>query len=139
MRTVAGLVQAPAAAVTPADLVVVRPLDALGYIAKAEQGDHRAILVMIAVNEALQVIDDALPRSPLMCAACPQPLLPGVKCAIVVTLPEREGVGRGTALAICRRCATSRADVHRKAVTALRKEALGLRVVEGPHVREARA
>ena len=138
MRTAAGLVQAPTAAATPADLVVVCPLDALGYIAKAEHGDHRAMLVMTAVNEALQVIDDALPRSPLLCATCPQPLLPGVRCAIVVTLPEREGVGRGLALAVCRRCATSRVDVHRKAVRALRQEALGLRVVEGLHAREER-
>jgi len=133
VRTAAGLVQASAAVVTPANLIVCRPVDVLGFIAKAEHGDHRAMLIMIAVNEALHVIDDALPRSPLMCAACPQALLPGVRCAIVVTLPEREGVGRGTALAICRRCATSRADVHRKAVTALRKEALGLRVVEVTH------
>ena len=133
MRTAAGLVQAPTAATAPADLIVVRPLDALGYIAKAKQGDHRALLVMVAVDAALQVIDAALPRSPLLCAACPQPLLPGIRCAIIVTLPEGEGGGRGSALAVCRRCAPSLADLHRKAFTALRKEALGLRVVEAAH------
>ncbi|MGI4976250.1 MAG: hypothetical protein ACRYG6_04825 [Janthinobacterium lividum] len=133
MRTEHGLVQAPTAAIWTTDLLVVCPLDALGYIAKAEQGDRCASLLMAAVNEALHVIDDALPRSPLMCAACPQQLLPGVRCAIVVTLPEREGIGRGAALAVCRQCATSRADVHRKAVMALRIEALGLRVIDSAH------
>lgn len=133
MRTADGLVQAPTTAIWTTDLIVVRPFDARGYIAQAEQGDLRAKLVMVAVDEALHVIDDALPRSPLLCATCPQVLFPGVKCALVVTLPEREGARRGVALAICHRCAASQAAVHRKAVMALRIEALGLRVFVSAH------
>ena len=137
MRTAAGLVQAPTAAVTPADLVVCRPIDVFNLIPSAEQGDHRAARTVAAVNAALQVIDTALRRrSPLLCATCPQPLLPGVKCAIVLTLPECGTVGHGLALAVCRYCATGRAEIHRKAVLALRQEALGLRVIEGLHPRK---
>jgi hypothetical protein len=139
VRSSAGFVQVPGEMVAVVDLVVVRPPDALGFIAAAARGDRHAARVMLALNDALHLVDAAPRRSPLLCATCPQVLRAGVRCSFVISLPEDERATHGLALAICRRCGTSRAEVRRKAIAALRTEMLGLRVVEVTHPRGGRA
>ncbi len=139
MSTRAAFLHASAEMVAAVDLVVCRPVDALGFIRAAARGDRRAARVMTAVDDALHQLDAAPPRSPLLCAACPQPLRPGTAYSFVVHLPVDERTPYGFALGICRRCATSRAEVRRKAVAALRVEMPGLRVVEATHASGGRA
>lgn len=140
MRTAAGLVQASAPVVTAADLIVVRPLDALRYIAQAERGDRLAACVMVALNHALRQIDAAPgPEPAVACCGCSQPIRTGVRCSFVLSLSQDGGAAYGTALVVCRRCAIARTEVRRKAIVALRRAVPGLRVVETTHANGGRA
>lgn len=125
--------------VVVADLVVVRPPDFLGFVADAARGNRRAARVIAAVNDALIRLDAAPPQSALLCAACPRVLRPDVGCSFVVSVSEDERTPYRFALAVCRRCATSRAEVRRKAIAGLRMEMPGLRVVEATHLCGGRA
>ena len=135
----AAFVHEPAETIAASALIVVRPIDALGFIAAMARGDRHAARVMHAVNESLHQLDAAPRHAPLLCAACPDPLRPNKACSFVVHLPMDARLPFGFALAVCRRCATSRADVRRKAIAALRTEMPGLRVVEPTHANGGRA
>jgi hypothetical protein len=139
VSTRAAFLHPAAEMVAVADLVVCRPVDALGFIKAAARGDRRAARVMSAVDDVLHQLDAAPPRSPLLCATCPEPLRPGTAYSFVVHLPADERAPYGFALGVCRRCATSRAEVRRKAIAALRVEMPGLRVVEATHSDGGRA
>ncbi len=139
MRPRAAFLHAPGETIAVTDLVICRPPDALRFIADAARGDRHAARVLVAVNDALHRLDAAPPKAPMLCAACPAPLRPGVPYSFVLHLPADERVPYGFALAVCRRCATSRAEIRRKAVAALRTELPGLRVVEATHASGGRA
>lgn len=131
--------RAPAETIAAADLVICRPPDAIRFIAEAARGDRHAARVLLGVNDALHQLDAAPRKAPLLCASCPAPIRPEVACSFVLHLPEDQRVLYAFALGICRRCGTSRADVRRKAVLALRRELPDLRVVEPTHASGGRA
>ena len=139
MTARAAFLHAPGETIAAADLVVCRPIDALGFIAAMTRGDRRAARIMFAVNDSLHRLDAAPRQSPMLCAACPAPLRPDKACSFVVHLPEDERTPYGFALAVCRRCGTGRAEIRRKAIAALRVELPGLRVVEPTHASGGRA
>ncbi len=130
---------APGETVAVEALTICRPPDALRFIADAARGDRHAARVLVAVNDALHRLDAAPRRSPMLCAACPAPIRPEVSCSFVLHMPEDERVLYNFALGICRRCGTSRADVRRRAVQALRRELPDLRLVGLTHVCGGRA
>jgi hypothetical protein len=131
--------QAPPDVISDAEIIVCRPPDALGFIADAARGDRHAARVLVSVNDLLNRLDAAPHRPSLVCAGCQQPIRPGVACSFVMWLPEDESVPCGLVAAVCRRCATSRAQVRRKALAALKVEMPGLRVVEATHGNGGRA
>ncbi|MGI4939286.1 MAG: hypothetical protein ACRYHQ_01735 [Janthinobacterium lividum] len=139
MKQRATFLPAPGETIAAADLVVVRPIDALGFIAAMARGDRHAARLMRAVDHALHRLDAAPRKSPLLCAACPDALRPDKACSFVVHLSADERLPFGFALAVCRRCATSRADIRRKAIVALRTELPDLRVVDATHASGGRA
>lgn len=139
MRARAAFLHAPGATIATADLVVCRPPDALRFLADAAHGDRHAARVLTAVDDALHQLDAAPRKAPLLCASCPEPIRPEVACSFVLHLPEDERTLYAFALGICRRCGTSRTEVRRRAVLALRRELPDLRVVETTHASGGRA
>jgi len=122
-----------------ADLVICRPPDALRFVAEAARGDRHAARVLVVVNDALHRLDAAPRKAPLLCASCPAPIRPEVACSFVLSLPQDERVLYAFALGICRRCGTSRVEVRRRAVLALRRELPNLHLVDLTHASGGRA
>ena len=139
MTARAAFFHSPAETIAVADLTICRPPDGLRFLADAARGDRHAARVLAGVNDLLHQLDAAPRRAPLLCASCPAPIRPELSCSFVLHLPEDQRVLYAFALGICRRCGTSRAEVRRRAVLALRRELPGLRVVEPTHASGGRA
>lgn len=135
----AAFFHASAATIEAADLIVCRQPDALRFLVEAARGSRHTAWVLTAVDDVLHQLDAASRRAPLLCASCPTPIQPEVACAFVLHLPEDQWVLYAFAPGICWRCGTSRAEVRRQAVLALRRELPSLRVVGATHAAGGRA
>lgn len=56
----------------------------------------------------------------MLCGSCPRPLLNN-EFSFVITRPACDDPINAVALAICRKCGTTREDIQQKAVIALRR------------------
>lgn len=100
-------------------LVVVQPGEVAAVAADAIAGYPEAGRLVKALAQAARGIEAASgTRRPMLCASCPRPLRLG-RLAFAVVLPACDDPTNLMVLAVCRRCATAREDVERKAKHAL--------------------
>ncbi len=103
------------------DLMVVRPADLAFVVAEATARDPDAVMVLAALDNAVQRISAAPRRSPMRCVACLRPLLARTHYSFCVVLPSRANPTSSLAIAVCSKCAVTPEEITAKAVTALRK------------------
>jgi hypothetical protein len=103
-----------------ASLFVVRPCDAARLVACALAGNSEAAAVLQAVSRALDGIQRAPRRRPMLCASCPRPLRHG-RYAVAVAIPDSGEASQALALAVCTRCATDPAEIGQKAFAGFRR------------------
>ncbi len=123
-------VQDEAAGAVALTVVMVTDMPVLRSLAEA--GDPQACQIVQAVQQSLVGIVRAPRGQRRECAACARPLKGG-KFNFAIAIPHRDDPSAGLALAICTRCATTRAAVQEKAMAALAPIWRNLRPVAVTH------
>jgi len=100
------------------ELTVIEQEDVSELLACARSGDREAGLLAALLSKTLHNILDAPRSQPALCGRCSEALRSG-RFAVALVLPLRGDVTVGVGLAICHRCATTRADVQKMALVAL--------------------
>lgn len=121
-----------------AELLIIRPSDALDILTDALAGDHQAGSIFRALSEAARSVEAAPRRKPMLCSCCPRPLR-GSVFTFGLILPSRDDPSTGLALGVCSHCAVERSDVRAKATEALRRLLPDLRPVTTTHPAGGRA
>lgn len=121
-----------------AELLIVRPSDALDILTDAIAGDPQARSIFRALSVAARSVEAAPRRKPVLCSCCPRPLR-GSDFTFGLILPFRDDRSVGLALGVCGRCAVKRDDVRVKATEALRRMWPDLRPVTPTHTAGGRA
>lgn len=121
-----------------AELLIVRPSDALDILADAMAGDRQAGSIFRALSEAARSVEAAPRKKPVLCSCCPRPLR-GSDFTFGLVLPSRDNPSISLALGVCSRCAVKRDDVRVKATEALRRMWPELRTVTPTHTAGGRA
>jgi len=102
-------------------MLVIRQSEALELMTDALQGDAEAARLLTLISKTAKRIDVAKrTRSPMLCVSCPRPLL-DTKFAFVVAGPAGSDAVNHIAVAVCRKCGRSTADITRKATAGLRR------------------
>ena len=101
-------------------LHVIRQIDAAPLLEQALHGDTEAVWLSIALHEALDLINKAAQRKPMLCGCCPRFLRSG-NFSVVIAAPERADPTKCITLGICRKCATEPDAIRIKALQAFRK------------------
>jgi hypothetical protein len=94
----------------------LRPL-----LAGTNLGSERCANLLQLTIAALQRIDRAPSRKPMLCATCPAPVRLGGAFWIAIAMPLRDDPSSALTLAICAECASSREAAHDRAMIALRR------------------
>lgn len=103
------------------EIEVIRPVDAVDILGAALAGVPDAMRTMRALVDTAKRIEAASrTRKPMLCGSCPRPLLNN-KFSFVLAYPARTDPINAVALAICRKCGTTREDIQQKAIVALRR------------------
>jgi hypothetical protein len=103
------------------DLMVVRPADLAFVVAEATARDPDAVMVLAALDNAVQRISAAPRRSPMRCVACLRPLLARTHYSFCVVLPSRANPTSSLAIAVCSKCAVTPEEITAKGVLGLRQ------------------
>ncbi len=103
------------------EIEVIRLVDAVDVLGAALAGDLDAMRRMRALVDTAKRIE-AMSRTkrPMLCGSCPRPLW-GSGFSFVIARPACDDPVNAIALAICRKCATTRHGIQQKAVIALRR------------------
>lgn len=118
---VAGMEAVQEQAAGALEIEVIRPVDAVDILGAALTGDPNAARTMqMLVDTAKRIEAASHTRKPMLCGSCPRPLLDN-KFSFVLAYPARTDPINAVALAICRKCGTTREGIQQKAVTALRR------------------
>lgn len=98
---------------------VILPSDIVGILVSGSEDNPQALELEEAIFDVTQRVGEAPRSEPVLCLCCPRPLRPD-RFAIVAVLSRRENRKRSMALAVCRKCGGTRAQVSEKAQDALR-------------------
>ena len=98
---------------------VILPSDIVGILVSASEDNADALELEEAILDVTQRVGEAPRSEPVLCLCCPRQLRSD-RFAIVAVLSGREDWRRCMALAICRRCGGTRAQVSERAQDALR-------------------
>jgi hypothetical protein len=101
------------------NLAIVRPIDAVMYLAEAIAGSADAARVFRSVTQAQAGIKKAERRKPMLCASCPRALRKNAY-TFAVTLPRCDDPTQALTMAVCHHCGTDLEVTTAKALGALR-------------------
>ena len=118
-------------------LSVLQADDMPELLAHALMGDPEATRLAKLVERALQGIEQAPRRRPMLCGSCPRHLRNG-RYSIACAIPHRDDPREAVVMGICRCCASDHAAIVRAAQRALKQLWPDLRTID-LHPGEGRA
>ena len=99
---------------------LIDPARAHALLAASFAGDEAAARLMLGVFSAIETVQRAPRRKPVICLCCPRVVRPRDRFIVCVTMPENGSPSTGISSVLCARCFADKAGLNERVAAALR-------------------